>query len=197
LRKGGVKREIYLVRHGETKWSKSGQHTGLSDILLTDQGKEEAKHLGQRLEGLFFDHVFTSPLKRAFETCQLCNLSQKATVSDALLEWNYGDYEGMTSKEIHKSEPTWNVFEKGAPGGESTGDVKTRVDEFLKKLEALEGKIALFSSGHISRALTVRFLGFPLAKGRHFILSTASLSILSYEHGKPALKLWNDVSHHE
>lgn len=190
------KRQIYIVRHGETEWSKSGKHTGLTDIPLTENGVRQAKQLGKRLQSLSFDHVFSSPLKRAFETCKLCGLGDQATITDALLEWNYGDYEGVKTPEIHQTDPGWNIFEKGAPHGESVADVENRADTFLNQLSSLEGTIALFSSGHFSRAFTTRFLKLPLSKGRHLMLSTASLSILDYEHGQPALFLWNDTSHH-
>lgn len=189
-------KQIYLVRHGETEWSKNGKHTGLTDIPLTENGISQAKHLGQRLKELSFDHVFASPLKRAYDTCCLCGLDSQAKVTDALLEWNYGDYEGKKTPDIHQTHPGWNIFQNGAPNGETTEDVTKRADDFIQELEALEGTITVFSSGHFSRALTVRFLGFPIVEGRHFMLSTASLSILSYEHGVPALQLWNDISHH-
>lgn len=189
-------KQIYLVRHGETEWSKNGQHTGLTDIPLTENGITQAKHLGKRLKGLSFDHVFASPLKRAYDTCCLCGLDGQAKITDALLEWNYGDYEGEKTPDIHQTHPGWNIFQNGAPNGETTEDVTKRADDFIQELEALEGTIAVFSSGHFSRALTVRFLGFPILEGRHFMLSTASLSILSYEREVPALQLWNDISHH-
>lgn len=189
-------KQIYLVRHGETEWSKNGKHTGLTDIPLTENGISQAKHLGQRLKGLSFDHVFASPLKRAYDTCCLCGFEGQAKITDALLEWNYGDYEGKKTPDIHQTHPGWNIFQNGAPNGETTEDVTKRADDFIQELEALEGTITVFSSGHFSRALTVRFLGFPIVEGRHFMLSTASLSILSYEHGVPALQLWNDISHH-
>ena len=189
-------KQIYLVRHGETEWSKNGRHTGLTDIPLTENGVSQAKHLGQRIKGQPFDYVFASPLKRAYDTCCLCELEGQAKITDALLEWNYGDYEGKKTVDIHQTQVGWNIFEHGAPNGETTEDVTKRADDFIKELEALEGTIAVFSSGHFSRALTVRFLGFPILEGRHFMLSTASLSILSYEHGIPALQLWNDISHH-
>ena len=121
---------IYIVRHGETEWSKSGKHTGTTDISLTENGVQQAKHLGKRLEGLSFDHVFASPLKRAYDTCCLCNLEGQAKVTDALLEWNYGDYEGKKTVDIHQTNPGWNVFEHGAPNGETPEQVAKRADEF-------------------------------------------------------------------
>lgn len=186
-------REIYIVRHGETEWAREGKHTGLTDIPLTEKGESQAAFLGRRLEKVRFDHVFSSPLKRARETCSICGLNP--VIDNALLEWDYGAYEGLTSDTIHETNPEWNIFTHGAPAGETVETVSKRAEKFIKKLEGLEGKIALFSSGHISRALLTRWLELPLENGRRFLLSTASLSILSYEHGKRAVKLWNDISH--
>ncbi len=188
-------RRIYLIRHGETEWSASGQHTGLTDIPLTDAGVKQAKALHKRLNDHTFDHILTSPLKRAHDTCNICGYGDKAEISDDLLEWNYGDYEGITTNEIHKTNPKWNVFTHGGPNGETVEDVQKRADHLIEKLLRFDGEIALFSSGHFSRALTVRYLQLPLTHGQHFSLSTASLSILGYERKTPALILWNDTSH--
>ncbi len=182
-------REIYLIRHGETEWSRDGKHTGLTDIPLTEKGEREAAALGRHIEKLTFDHLFSSPLKRAKETCFICGLEPQ--IDNDLLEWNYGAYEGLTTAEIHKTVPGWNIFTHGAPGGETTEAVAKRGKRLLKKLEGLEGKIALFTSGHFSRAFLTCYLNLPIENGRQFILSTASLSILGYEHGMHALKLWN------
>lgn len=187
-------KQVYIIRHGETEWARDGKHTGLTDIPLTENGKRQASQLGERLKGLSFDYVFSSPLKRAHDTCSICGFNPE--VIDELLEWDYGDYEGLKSVEIHKNDPSWNIFTHGAPNGESALDVKARVDRLIDRLETLEGHIALFSSGHISRALTTQWLEFPMEAGRRFLLSTASLSTLSYEKGKRVVKLWNDVSHH-
>ncbi|NGX51109.1 MAG: Phosphoserine phosphatase 1 [Chlamydiae bacterium] len=183
-------RQIYIVRHGETEWSRNGRHTGFTDIPLTEKGKEQAAQLGECLRDVSFDHLFSSPLKRAHETSILCGF--KPLIIDELLEWDYGDYEGVKSEEIHKKDPTWNIFTHGAPNGESVAAVKARVDLLIEKLETLEGNIALFSSGHIMRALTAQWLELPMEAGCRLVLSTASLSILGYEHKKRALKLWND-----
>lgn len=188
-------KEIYLIRHGETEWSREGKHTGLTDISLTEKGEKEALTLGKRLKGIHFDHIFSSPLKRVKETCTICGFNPQ--IDKALLEWNYGAYEGVTSEEIYKTYPDWNIFTHGAPGGESTDDIVKRVDHFLKKIESLDGNIALFSSGHISRALTIRWLELPIQEGKRFSLSTGSLSILGYEHKNRALKLWNDIPYHD
>lgn len=182
---------LYLIRHGETEWSKSGNHTGLTDIPLTENGKLQAQNLAKKLDQRPFDQVFASPLQRAFDTCKICGYDSQAIVTDALLEWDYGDYEGIPSKEIHQTIPNWNVFTHGAEGGESVEDVKKRVDHFIAHLSQFEGEIALFSSGHILRSLAMRWLHMPMEKGRHFPLSTASLSILGREHSYPALTLWN------
>ncbi|WP_228546971.1 histidine phosphatase family protein [Candidatus Neptunochlamydia vexilliferae] len=143
-------KEIYLIRHGETEWSRDGKHTGLTDIPLTDKGEVEAMALGRRLEKIRFDHVFSSPLKRAKETCLICGLEPQ--VDDDILEWNYGAYEGLTSAEIHKTNTDWNIFTHGAPAGEPVEEVIKRGMCLVQKLESLEGKIALFTSGHFSCA---------------------------------------------
>lgn len=186
-------REIYIVRHGETEWALNGKHTGLTDIPLTEKGEVQAASLGRRIEKIKFSHVLTSPLKRAKETCAICGFD--GVIDKDLLEWDYGAYEGMTSAEIHKTVPDWNIFTHGAPAGESIDTLTKRVERLIKKLEGLEGKIAIFSSGHISRALTMLWLQIPLVNGTRFPLFTASLSILSYEKNQRALKLWNDISH--
>ena len=186
-------REIYIVRHGETEWARDGKHTGLTDIPLTEKGEIGAASLGRRIEKIKFSHVFTSPLKRAKETCEICGFD--GTIDQDLVEWDYGAYEGMTSKEIQKTIPDWNIFTHGAPAGESVDMATARADRVIKKIENLEGNIALFSSGHFSRVLAMRWLELPLEKGIRFPLFTASLSILSYEKERRALKLWNDISH--
>lgn len=187
-------KQLYLIRHGETEWARTGKHTGLTDIPLNEQGKNQALLLGKRIQGLNFNHVFSSPLIRALETCTLCGL--KPELNSDLVEWNYGDYEGLTSSEIHKTDPHWNIFTHGAPNGESIENVKSRICHLLKRVESLQGKIALFSSGHFSRAFASQWLGLPIAAGQNFSLSTASFSILGYENQKQVLKLWNDTSHY-
>jgi len=185
-------RQIYIVRHGETEWARLGKHTGLTDIPLNEKGETQAVELRKHIQNIKFDHVFSSPLQRAYKTCNICELEAK--IIDELLEWDYGDYEGMKSEEIHKNDPDWNIFTHGAVNGESVADVKSRVDRLIEKLESLEGNIALFSSGHISRAFASQWLQLPMSVGSRLILSTASLSILSYEHQRRALKLWNDTT---
>ncbi len=184
---------IYLIRHGQTEWSKSGKHTGLTDLPLTEKGIEEALSL-KKYPFPSFTHIFTSPLERAKETCRLTGYLEKAQIVDALYEWNYGDYEGMTSEEIHHLCPSWNIFTHGAPGGESLEDITLRCKKFLASLSSLNGPIALFSSGHILRALTATYLEQPLSFGRHIVLSTATISILGREHSTPAILQWNGQS---
>lgn len=187
-------KRIYLIRHGETAWSKSGQHTGNTDLELTENGMRQAEQLKKRLSPLSFDHVFSSPLKRAKKTAEICGYANPSLM-DELREWDYGDYEGLTSDEIHQKNPTWNLFKEGAPGGDSLEAIEKRADLVFKKLNDLEGTIALFSSGHISRVLGARWIGLPASGGAHFYLKTASLSLLGFEHDKAVIHLWNETSY--
>jgi probable phosphoglycerate mutase len=186
---------IYLARHGETAWSLSGQHTGLTDIPLTERGERNARRLGQRLRGLAFSHVLTSPLQRARRTCELAGFA--AVVDPDLVEWNYGDYEGLTSAAIHAKRPNWELFRDGCPGGESVHAIGVRADRVVTRLRGLHGNVLVFSSGHFLRVLVARWCDLEAAAGRHFLLGTAALSVLSYEHDltQPAVRLWNDSSH--
>jgi len=188
---------VYLARHGETAWSISGQHTGLTDLPLTERGERNARRLGERLSGLTFVKVLTSPLQRAVRTCELAGFGKFAQVEPDLLEWNYGEYEGRRSVEIHAERPDWRLFRDGCPGGESPGQVGARADRIVRQLRALRGDILLFSSGHFLRVLAARWLGLEVEAGRFFVLSTASLSALSYEHtlSEPAIRLWDDSRH--
>jgi len=186
-------KEIYIIRHGETEWARDGKHTGLTDISLTEKGEVQAASLAKRIEKIKFPHIFTSPLKRAKETCDICGYD--GIIDKDLVEWDYGAYEGMTLEEIHKTVPEWNIFTHGAPAGESIDMLTKRVQRLIKKLESLNGKVAIFSSGHIAQALTMLWLEIPLKNGTQFPLHTASLSILSYEKNRRTLKLWNDISH--
>lgn len=187
--------KIYLIRHGQTDWTISGQHTGTTDLPLTEQGCQEAKWLGQRLKGHAFAKIFVSPLKRAQQTCELASLAKHAYTEPDLIEWNYGAYEGKTTPEILKTDPHWNLFQRGAPQGESLADVTIRANTILRKLKASQGDIALFSHGHFLRVLTACYLGLPPQEGSRLVLSPASLSILGNERTTPALLLWNDTSH--
>jgi probable phosphoglycerate mutase len=190
---------VYLARHGETAWSLSGQHTGLTDLPLTARGERNARRLGERLAGRTFAKVFASPLQRAAKTCELAGFGGAAVVDPDLVEWNYGDYEGKKTAEILKERPGWRLFRDGCPGGESVAQIGARADRVLARLRAVGGDVLVFSSGHILRVLAVRWLGLPPSDGRLLLLSTASLSILGYEHEKdePALRLWNDARHAE
>jgi broad specificity phosphatase PhoE len=187
--------KLYLVRHGETAWSKTGQHTGRTDLELTPQGRLDATQLGLRLQDVTFDRVFTSPLQRAKVTCELCGLGPRATVMPELLEWDYGAYEGRTSAQIRAERPDWDLFTQGCPGGESVADISSRADAALKDITALEGTVVVFSSGHILRVLTARWLGCTADFGRYLGLDPASLSLLGFEHGHrdPIIRQWNDA----
>lgn len=182
-------RHITIIRHAETEWSLSGKHTGLTDLPLNEKGKDQAALLQKCIQNIKFDHIFSSPLKRAHDTCTLAGL--QPLILEDLLEWDYGDYEGMTREEIIKKDPTWDIFTHGAPNGESVDDVKARAHCLIEKLESLDGEIVLFSSGHISRAFTSQWLNLPMSAGSSLTLSTASISILGYEHQNRGLKLWN------
>ena len=188
---------VYLARHGETAWSISGQHTGLTDLPLTERGEANARRLGKRLGGLTLAKVFTSPLQRTVRTCDLAGFGGVAQVEPDLREWDYGDYEGRRSVEIHAERPEWQLFRDGCPGGEMPGQVGARADRVLRQLRAIRGDVLLFSSGHFLRVLAARWLGLEPAAGRFFMLSTASLSALSYEHklSQPAIRLWDDSRH--
>jgi broad specificity phosphatase PhoE len=188
---------IYLARHGETAWSLSGQHTGRTDLPLTERGQRNARQLGERLRGLKFAKVFTSPLQRAARTCELAGFGAAAEVDRDLLEWNYGDYEGRRTLEIHTERPDWQLFRDGCPGGESPDQVGARADRVVSRVRGVHGDVLLFSSGHFLRVLAARWLGLESAAGKYFLLSTASLSALSYEHtlSQPAIRLWDDTRH--
>ncbi len=188
---------VYLARHGETAWTLSGQHTGLTDLPLTEHGEQNAIHLGERLKGLAFTKVFTSPLQRAHRTCELAGFGAVAEIDPDLVEWNYGDYEGLTSAQVHARNPDWKLFRDGCPGGETVEQIGSRADRVIARLRAIEGNVLLFSSGHFLRVLASRWLGLPPSGGQSFLLSTAALSQLGYEHdlSEPVIRLWNDTSH--
>ena len=187
----------YLARHGETAWSLTGQHTGLTDLPLTEHGDRDAIHLGERLKGHSFAKVLTSPLQRSLRTCQLAGFGDVAEIDSGLVEWNYGEYEGLTSAQIHAKRPDWQLFRDGCAGGETPAQVGQRADRVIVRLRAVTGDVLLFSSGHILRVLAARWLGLDPSVGRYLLLSTASLSILGYEHdlSEPVVRLWNDTSH--
>jgi len=188
---------VYLARHGGTAWTVSGQHTGVSDIPLNAQGEAEAARLGERLRGLRFAAVFTSPLQRARRTCELAGFGSVAKVDPDLLEWNYGAYDGLRSADIHRERPEWDLFRDGGPGGESPLDVGARADRVVARVRAIDGDVLLFSSGHFLRVLGARWLGLEPGAGRYFLLGTASLSAVGYEHerSQPVIRLWDETSH--
>ena len=191
---------IYMARHGETAWSLTGQHTGLTDLPLTERGERNASRLRQRLKGLTFARVFTSPLQRARRTCELAGFGALAEIDRDLLEWNYGAYEGRRTAEIRVERPDWQLFRDGCPGGESPAQVAGRADRAVSRLRAIPGEVLLFSSGHFLRALAVRWIGLELTShARSFMLSTASLSALGYEESlsRPVIRLWNETRHVE
>ncbi len=191
---------IYLARHGETAWSLTGQHTGLTDLPLTERGERNARRLQQRLQGLTFAQVLTSPLQRARRTCELAGFGNVAQVDRDLVEWNYGDYEGRRSTEIHTERPGWQLFRDGCPGGESPAEVVVRADRVVDRLRPAAGNVLVFSSGHFLRVLALRWIGFEqMTSAASFLLSTASLSALGYDRSlsQPVIRLWNETSHVE
>ena len=190
---------VFLARHGETAWSLTGQHTGRTDLPLTERGERNAQALGERLKGLKFAKVFTSPLLRARRTCELAGFGPIAAVDQDLVEWDYGAYEGRRTSQIRAERPGWQLFRDGCPGGESPDQVGARADRVLNRLRAVQGNVLLFSSGHLLRVLAARWVGLEPAGGRLFLLSTASLSALGYEHDicQPVICLWNDTRHVE
>ena len=189
---------IYLARHGETAWSLTGQHTGLTDLPLTERGEYTARRLGDRLRGLKFAKVFTSPLQRATKTCELAGFADRAEVDPDLVEWDYGDYEGRRGSEIRTDRPDWNLFRDGCPGGESPAQVAARADRVISRVRAIDGNVLLFTSGHFIRVLATSWIGLePTVNSRYFMLSTASLSALGYEDSlsRPVIRFWNDTRH--
>ncbi len=191
---------VYLARHGETAWSLTGQHTGLTDLPLTPRGERNAQRLAGRLSGMRFGRVFTSPLLRARRTCELAGFGAVAEVDPDLVEWNYGAYEGRTSAEILEERPDWDLFRDGCPGGETPEEVAARADRVVERLRSLAGTTLVFSSGHFIRVLAARWLGlWAGAAGKHFLLSTASVSAIGYERdqSRPVISLWNDAHHVE
>jgi broad specificity phosphatase PhoE len=188
---------IYLVRHGETAWSATGRHTGLTDLPLTERGERNAKSLRERLAGMVFTRVLTSPLQRAVRTCELAGFGAVAEVDPDLVEWNYGDYEGLRTAEIQEKRPGWQLFRDGCPNGESPEQIGARADRVVRRVRAVQGNVLIFSSGHFLRVFAARWLGLEPFAGKFFMLDVASLSALSYEHdlSSPAMRFWNDTRH--
>ncbi len=189
--------ELWLARHGETEWSLSKRHTGITDLELTERGVIQARALGARLKDDEFDLVISSPLIRARRTAELAGYENEVVLDDDLIEYRYGDYEGMTTPDIRAERPGWSLWDDGCPGGEVTDDVARRADRVLERARGAEGKVLVFGHGHMSRVLAARFLGLEGRSGSLFILGTAALSILGYEHERPAVSLWNDNAHLE
>jgi len=189
---------IYLARHGETAWSLTGQHTGLTDLPLTERGERNARQLGERLRSLTFAKVYTSPLQRAARTCELAGFGAVAEVDRDLVEWDYGQYEGRRTAEIRAERPDWELFRDGCPGGEAPTQASARADRVVHRLRAVQGDVLLFSSGHFIRVLATRWIGLEVtASARRFMLSTASLSAVGYENelARPVIRLWNETNH--
>lgn len=184
---------VYLIRHGETEWTHLKKHTGLTDIPLTETGRAQTQWLKEKLASKKFRRVFCSPLLRAKETCELTGLFNGAEIDPDLVEWNYGDYEGKTSAEIRELDPKWTIFSKGAPNGESIGDIGTRAMRVIAKVRSVPGDVVLFSSGHFLRSLAAKWLQKPITEGKYYLLSTASISVLGFERESPVLVSWNQT----
>jgi probable phosphoglycerate mutase len=187
---------VYLIRHGETEWSRDHRHTGRTDLPLTAIGKKQARDLADRLRGFTFRHVFTSPQRRAHDTCDLAGFGALARVEPNLREWDCGDYEGLTLAEIHARRPGWNLFRDGCPGGESPDQIAARADAVISTLRQLDGSVALFSHAHILCALAARWIGLTASDGARFRLDAAAFGILDVEHGsssEPSIAGWNLV----
>ncbi len=183
--------ELVLVRHGETEWSRTGKHTGRTDVPLTEEGRRQAELLAVSLAGRRFDRVLTSPLSRAAETCRLAGFEQVAETREDLVEWDYGEYEGLTTPEIRRERPDWVLWRDGCPGGERPEQVGERLDRVLAEVRASTGDVALFAHGHVLRVLAVRWLGLAPAEGARLALSTATVSVLGWERETAVVRLWN------
>jgi broad specificity phosphatase PhoE len=183
--------EVVLVRHGETEWSRDGRHTGRTDVHLTDVGRAQAERLRGALLEWRFDRVLSSSLSRALDTCRLAGFSDRAELNDVLLEWDYGEYEGLTTAQIREMRPGWNLWRDGCPGGETTADVGARVDSIIGELQAMDGDVALFAHGHVLRVLASRWVELPAEAAARFWLATATISVLGFERETPAMRRWN------
>jgi broad specificity phosphatase PhoE len=189
---------VYLAQHGETAWTLSGQHTGCTDLPLTPNGERNARRLRKRLKGTQFSKVFTSPLQRVSRTCELAGFGSMADVDPELVEWDYGEYEGLCLNEIQAMRPAWRLFRDGCPGGEYPEQIGHRADLVIGRIRAIDGHVLVFSSGHFIRVLAARWLGLGAASGgQYFLLNTASVSVFGYEHNlsHPVIRLWNDDHH--
>lgn len=189
---------IYAARHGETEWSLSGQHTGITDLPLTKHGEDTAVKLGERLRGLEFARVFSSPLQRAKRTCELAGFGAQMEVLPDAIEWNYGKYEGVKTADIHKERPGWDLFRDGAPEGEDAAKIGARADRVIQTIRDANADVLLFSSSHFLRVFAARWLGLDGSYGRCFVLGTTGLSSFGYEHhnlAEPVIRLWNETRH--
>jgi broad specificity phosphatase PhoE len=183
--------EIVLARHGETEWSRDGRHTGRTDIPLTENGRREALQLGEALKQWSFARVLSSPLQRALETCRLAGLGDRVEITEDLVEWDYGEYEGITTAQIRELRPGWNLWRDGCPRGETAADVGRRVDRVLAELEGVDGDVAVFAHGHVLRVMAARWVGLPPESGALFALNTGTLSVLGYERETRVVRRWN------
>jgi broad specificity phosphatase PhoE len=189
--------KIHLIRHGETEWSRTGQHTSRTDLPLTAAGEDEARALGRRLQGIIFTQVLSSPRQRARQTCVLAGLVETPVIDDGLCEWDYGRFEGLRSAEIQELQPGWNLFRDGSPGGETPLAMTARVDAVVARLRTMTGNVAVVSHGHLLRVLAARWGKLPIEAAQRLYLNTASLSLLGFEHdraGEPVILLWNERS---
>jgi broad specificity phosphatase PhoE len=184
-------REVVLVRHGETEWSRGGKHTGRTNVPLTERGRRQAKAVGEAVRNREFAVMLTSPLGRALETCRLAGFDDRAERRDELMEWDYGAYEGRTTLEIREERPGWSLWRDGVPGGETSEEVGARVDGVIAEARSAAGDVLLFAHGHLLRVLTARWLGLEPAEGRLFALDPATLSTLGYERETSVIRLWN------
>jgi len=182
---------IYLIRHGETEWAKNGRHTGRTDIPLTDAGREQAGFLLPIFDDVKFSRILSSPLQRALETVKLAGVGSRVELDDDLKEWDYGDYEGITTQQIREKVPGWTIWTHPCPNGETIQQITARADRVVAQLRSTKGNIAVFSHGHFLRVLVCRWMDVGADSGRHFMLGTSTLSILGYEHDVPAIKTWN------
>jgi broad specificity phosphatase PhoE len=182
---------VFAIRHGETAWSLNGQHTGTTDLPLTDAGRRLAERMRPVFAANAFKLVLCSPLQRARQTCELAGLGDRAIIDSDLVEWNYGEYEGLTPKQIHEAAPSWLIFRDGCPGGEAPEQVSARVDRVIARSRAVAGNTALFAHGHLLRVFAARWIGLPPSGGQHFLLNTGTLCVLGYYHEIPAVRIWN------
>jgi probable phosphoglycerate mutase len=182
---------VWLIRHAETEWSKSGQHTGRTDVPLTDSGRERAVELGAQMRGHPFARVLTSPLERARETAGLAGLGDSCQVREDLLEWDYGDYEGVTTADIRKDRPGWYLWRDGVPNGETAAEVGARCDRIIEEILGVDGDVALFAHGHVLRALGARWVEEPVSFGGRLYLTTGSVCVLGFEREVRVLRSWN------